>query len=156
MTFHEVAHEFLAQKRIAVAGVSRKADASGNAIYKALRDHGYTVIPIHPEADTIEGDRCYPNLQAIPGGVDGVFILTRPQVSEQIMRDAVEAGVRRVWMHYNPWFGKQNSSVSDEAVTYGRAHGVTVLNGGCPMMYMDMFHKGMWWLIARTGGLPKV
>ena len=154
MAFEDLASDFLAQKRIAVAGLSRTEQATGNAIYKALRNKGYTVFAVHPGADVIEGDTCYRTLKAIPDGVDGVFVVTRPEVSAQVMHDAVEAGVPRVWMHYNALFGAKTSSVSKEAVAYGREHGVTVIDGGCPMMFFDVGHKCMRWILGRMGKLP--
>ncbi len=155
MTFEEAAREFLNQKRIAVVGVSRAGDATGNAIYRMLRDRGYTAIPVHPDADTVEGVPCYPNLMAIPGGVDAVMVVTRPSVSDHILQDAVQAGVPRVWMHYNPLFGEKNSSVSHSAVVYGREHGLTVIDGGCPLMFLEFSHKCMRWVLDRMGKLPK-
>jgi predicted CoA-binding protein len=155
MSFKELAREFLDQKRIAVVGVSRSGAATGNSIYKFLRDQGYEVILVHPEAETVEGDACYPNLQAIPGSVDGVFIVTKPEISEEVVRDAVKAGVPRVWMHYNALFGEQNSSVSDAATKYAREHGLTVIDGGCPMMFFDPFHKCMRWVLGAMGQLPQ-
>lgn len=155
MSFKELAQDFLAQKRIAVVGVSRSGAATGNAIYKFLRDQGYEVIAVHPEAEAIEGDPCYPNLQSIPGAVDGVFIVTNPTVSEQVVRDAVAAGIPRAWMHFNALFGEESSSVSEAATAYGRAHGLTVIDGGCPMMFFDPFHKCMRWMLGAMGKLPK-
>ncbi|NOK61577.1 MAG: CoA-binding protein [Chloroflexi bacterium AL-W] len=155
MSFQESAREFLSQQRIAVVGVSRSGSATGNAIFKALRDQGHTVIPMHPDATTIEDVPCYPNLQAIPDGVDGVVIVTRPDVTEKIVQDAVAAGVPRVWMHGNALFGIQNSSVSQRAVAYGREHGLDVIDGGCPLMFVDFGHKCMRWILGATGKLPQ-
>lgn len=155
MSFKELAQDFLAQKRIAVVGVSRSGAATGNSIYTFLRDQGYDVVAVHPEAESIEGDPCYPNLQSIPEKVDGVFIVTQPSISEKVVHDAVEAGVPRVWMHYNALFGEQNSSVSEAATKYAREHGLTVIDGGCPMMFFDPFHKCMRWMLGAMGQLPK-
>ena len=93
--------DFLAQKRIAVAGVSRNDShhPTGNLIYHRLKTTGHDVIPVNPHMQTFEGDRCYPDLRSIPGGVDGVVIVTRPEATQRIVRDCNDAGVRRVWMH---------------------------------------------------------
>lgn len=155
MDFKTAAQDFLAQERIAVVGASSKEEATGNGVYKFLRDKGYTVIPVHPRAETIEGDTAYASLQAIPDGVDGVFIATNPDATEQVMRDAAEAGITRAWIHYNALFGKGNSSVSEAAVAYGREHGITVIDGGCPLMYLEPFHKCMRWVLNVMGKLPK-
>lgn len=104
---------------------------------------------------TFDGDRCYPNLQSIPGGVDGMVIITRPGVTEQIVHDCSDARVSRVWMHQS--IGKGSSSVSPEAVEYCRQHEITVIAGACPMMYgdgADLGHTCMRWFMKLRGGLP--
>ena len=113
--------EFLAQKRIAVAGVSRDTSHHpvGNLIYRRLKKTGHDVFAVNPHMQTYEGDRCYPDLLSIPGGVDGVVIVTRPELTERLVRDCSDAGVRRVWMHQSVGKG---SSVSAEAVEYCRRH----------------------------------
>jgi uncharacterized protein len=150
------ANDFLAQKRIAVAGVSRdnSRHPTANLIYHRLKKTGHEVFPVNPQMQTFEGDRCYPNLQAIPGGVDGVVIVTRPETTERIVHDCGDAGVRRVWMHQS--IGK-GSSVSKEAVEYCRQRDISVIAGGCPMMYgvdVDFGHTCMRWILRLTGGLP--
>jgi uncharacterized protein len=149
-------HDFLAQKRIAVAGVSRNNSQhpTGNLIYRRLKRTGHEVFPVNPHMQTFDGDLCYPNLQSIPGGVDGVVIITRPEVTARIVHDCNDAGIRRVWMHRS--LGK-GSSVSPEAVEYCRQHGISVIDGACPMMYgdnVDLGHKCMRWILRLTGGLP--
>jgi len=148
--------DFLAQKRIAVAGVSRNNShhPTGNLIYHRLKKTGHEVFPVNPHMQTFEGDPCYPNLQSIPGHVDGVVIITRPETTEQIVRDCSDAGVGRVWMHQS--IGK-GSSVSPEAVEYCRQRDISVIAGACPMMYgagVDVGHTCMRWFLKLTGGLP--
>jgi len=149
-------HDFLAQKRIAVAGVSRNKSHHpvGNLIYQRLKTTGHEVFAVNPHMQTFEGDRCYPDLQSIPGGVDGVVIITRPTTTQRIVRDCNEAGVRRVWMHRS--MGK-GTSVSSEAVEYCHQHDISVIAGACPMMYgegADVGHTCMRWILKLTGGLP--
>src|SRR5574341_932071 len=91
--------DFLAQKRLAVVGVSRSTNEAANLVYRKLRGAGYQVFAINPHATEIEGDPCFPNLKSVPGGVDGVVIATHPQVTEQIVRECAEIGVSRIWMH---------------------------------------------------------
>jgi predicted CoA-binding protein len=150
-------HEFLAQKRIAVAGVSRNNShqPAGNLIYRRLKKTGHEVFAVNPRMQTFEGDRCYPDLRSIPGGVDGVVIVTRPESTERIVHDCSDAGVRRVWMHQS--MGKKGSSVSPEAVEYCRQHDISVIAGACPMMFgpgVDFGHTCMRWILGLTGGLP--
>jgi predicted CoA-binding protein len=151
------AREFLAQRRIAVAGVSRNNShhPTGNLIYRRLKATGHAVFPVNPHMQTFEGDQCYPNLRSIPGGVDGVVIVTRPETTERIVHDCTDAGVRRVWMHQS--MGKKASSVSPAAVEYCRQHDITVIAGACPMMFgdrVDLGHTCMRWVLKLTGGLP--
>jgi uncharacterized protein len=155
-SFETKVHDFLAQKRIAVAGVSRNNShhPSANLIYRRLKDTGHEMFAVNPNLQTFEGDRCYPDVQSIPGGVDGVVIVTRPEIAERIVRDCGDAGVRRVWMHQSLAKG---SSVSPGAVEYCRQHDITVIAGACPMMYgpgVDVGHTCMRWILKLTGGLP--
>jgi predicted CoA-binding protein len=156
-TFEAKVNEFLAQKRIAVAGVSRDNSHHpvGNLICHRLKKTGHEVFPVNPHMQTFEGDRCYPDLRSIPGGVDGVVIVTRPEIAERIVQDCSDAGVRRVWMHQS--MGKKGSSVSAAAVDYCRQRGITVIAGACPMMFgdgADFGHRCMRWILRLTGGLP--
>ena len=145
--------DFLAQKRIAVAGVSRDNahHPAANLIYRRLRKTGHDVFAVNPHMRTFEGDRCYPDLRSIPGGVDGVVIVTKPDTTERIVQDCADAGVRRVWMHQSLTSG---SSVSPRAVEYCHQHDISVIAGGCPMMYgdgVDLGHRCMRWLLEFKG-----
>jgi predicted CoA-binding protein len=149
----EAAAAFLANKRVAVTGVSRKPrDHGSNAVYRRLRDRGYQVFAVNPNAQEVEGDRSYPDLKSIPGGVDAVLIGTRPEIAADTMRECAELGIRHVWMHRGPGTG----SVSPAATGYGRQHGITVIDGGCPLMFgrtSDFGHKVMRFIYA--GHVPK-
>jgi uncharacterized protein len=121
-------------------------------VYKRLRERGYEVFAINPNADVIEGDPCYQDLKSIPGGVDAVAIGTRPEIAEDTMRECVDLGIKEVWMHRGPGTG----SVSDAATAYGRQHGITVIDGGCPLMFgptSDFSHKVM--RLVYSGHVPK-
>jgi uncharacterized protein len=155
-TFETRVDDFLAQKRIAVAGVSRDNSHHpvGNLIYHRLKGTGHDVFPVNPHMQAFEGERCYPDLQSIPGGVDGVVVITRPEITERIVHDCQVAGVRRVWMHQSLGNG---SSVSPAAVEYCREHEIGVIAGACPMMYgdnVDVGHACMRWMLKVTGRLP--
>jgi uncharacterized protein len=142
-TIKEAADAFLANKRIAVTGVSRTAkDHGANTVFKRLRDRGYDVFAVNPNADQVEGAHSYHDLTSIPGGVDAVVIATAPSRADATMRECDELGIEHVWMHRGPGSG----SVSDTATAYGRAHGITVIDGGCPLMFdgtADLGHKVM-------------
>ena len=152
-TIKEAAAEFLAHSRIAVTGVSRHANGhGGNVVYQRLRDRGYEVFAVNPNADEVEGDQCYQDLKSIPGGVQAVVIGTRPEIAEDTMHECAELGIQHVWMHRGPGAG----SVSATATDYGRQHGITVIDGGCPLMFgpiSDFGHKVM--RIVYGGKIPK-
>jgi predicted CoA-binding protein len=155
-TLKEAAADFLAQKRIAVAGVSRHDGSShgSNVVYKGLRNAGYEVFAVNPNADEVEGDTCYHDLASVPGGVDAVVVGTAPAVSADVVRQCAEQGISRVWLHRS--FG--GGSVSDEATALGREHGLTLIAGACPMMFLphaDIGHRCMRFVLNLTGKLPK-
>jgi predicted CoA-binding protein len=154
LTITQAASEFLANKRIAVTGVSRTPGSHGsNVVYQRLRDRGYQVFAVNPNADQVEGDKSYHSLKEIPGGVDGVVIGTRPQIAEETMRECAELGITRVWMHRGPGAG----SVSSAATEFGRSHGITVIDGGCPLMFeptADFGHKVMKLIFTMSGNVP--
>ena len=154
-TIREAASDFLAKDRVAVTGVSRNPAGHGsNVVYQRLRERGYKVFAVNPNAQEVEGDPCFPDLASIPGGVDAVVIGTRPETADVTMKECVELGIRHVWMHRA--FG--GGSVSESAAEYGRANGVEVIDGGCPLMFdptADTGHKVMRWMFTLTGKVPK-
>ena len=152
MTHQERVQNFLAQKRIAVCGLSRSKDSGAGAIYLKLRDQGYQVFPVHPSAETLHGDQCYPNLGAIPGGVGAVFIMNSPDVTEKIVDEALSLGIKHIWMHNN---GMMPSSASEKAIARCRDANVNVIAIGCPMMFVtpDFFHSSMRWMLRVRGRL---
>jgi len=154
-TIKEAATEFLNHKRIAVTGVSRTPGNHGsNVVYKRLRERGYDVFAVNPNADTLEGDSAYHDLHSIPGGVEAVIIGTRPDRADETMRECAELGIKHVWMHRGPGAG----SVSASAAAYGRDHDITVIDGGCPCMFgaaADRGHKAMRVLFTLTGNVPR-
>ena len=149
----QAASTFLANKRVAVTGVSRHPESHGsNAVYRRLRERGYEVFAVNPNASEVEGDRSYPDLKSIPGGIQAVVIATRPEVAVDTMRECVELGIKHVWMHR----GAGGGSVSLAATEVGRQHGITVIDGGCPLMFgptADLGHRVMRFIYA--GNVPK-
>jgi predicted CoA-binding protein len=153
-TFDEVVKDFLAQKRIAVAGVSRHSGQAANFIFKKLRKAGYEVFPVNPHATEVEGAACFPNLQSIPGGVTAVVVVTAPRAAEAVVRECADLGIHRVWLHRS--FGQ--GSFSDTAMRLGRERGLTVIPAGCPAMFcapIDIGHKCFRWILHLTGRLPQ-
>ena len=153
--------DFLAQKKIAVVGVSDKRATGCNAAYHHFKQAGYTVYPVNPRLTTFEGDPCYPDLKSIPDKPDAVFILANPKVTEQIVQQCVDLGIQRVWMHCmmgtKPGLGASMTSVSPAAVQMCQEHGITVIPGACPNQYLnpDFGHKIMR-VMFRTLGFHSV
>ncbi|MFQ5605644.1 MAG: CoA-binding protein [bacterium] len=155
-SLQEAVHDFLSQKRIAVVGVSSKRETPANGIYRKLKKSGYQVFPVTPNAETFDGDACFADLLSIPQQVDSVVVITRPEVTEQVVHQCVDAGISRVWMHRS--LGFFPTSVSEQAVQFCRENDIAVIPGGCPMMFcepVDFGHKCMRWMLNLTGGLPK-
>ena len=143
--------------RQAHGGHRRLEDAGGhggNVVYKRLRERGYEVFAVNPNADEVEGDRCYHDLRSIPGGVDGVVIATRPETAEATMRECAELGIKHVWMHKGPGAGQRLA----DGHRVRPEHGITVIDGGCPCMFgptADRGHKAMRVVLTLTGSVPR-
>jgi len=141
---------FIAQPRLAVVGVSREKMKFGSMAYRALKQKGYQVYPINRNAETIEGDRCYAALTALPEPVDGVVIIVPPAETEKVVREADAAGIKHVWM--------QQGAESDAAIQYCQEHGLNEVHGECIMMFappvgsFHRWHRGAWKLFGK---LPK-
>ena len=154
-TIKEAATDFLACRRIAVTGVSREPkEHGGNIVFTRLKQRGYEVFAVNPNAETVEGVTAHHDLASIPGGVEAVVIATAPEHAEGTVREAADLGITRVWMHRS--FG--GGSVSDPAARFGREHGMTVIDGGCPLMFgptADGGHKVMCALLKLTGAVPR-
>ena len=145
--------DFLAQKKIAVVGVSDRRDTGCISNYHKFKQAGYQVYAVNPHITTFEGEPCYADLRSLPEKPDGVFILASPKVTEQIVRQCVELGIKRVWMHCmmgtKPGLASQMTSVSAEAVKLCRENGISVIPGSCPNQFLnpDFFHgtmRGLW------------
>jgi len=145
--------DFLSQKRIAVVGVSDKRDTGSNMAYRKFKENGYQVYPVNPRISTYDGVTCYPDLRSIPDKPDAVFILASPKVTDDIVQECVELGVKNVWMHClmgtKPGLSAGSTSVSPEAVELCKANGIAVIPGSCPNQFLDpdFGHKmmrGMW------------
>jgi predicted CoA-binding protein len=153
----DLANQFFALKKIAIAGVSDRRETGCNSIYYKFKSSGYNVFAINPRLETFDGDPCYPNLKAIPEKPDGVFILANPKVTEQIVQECVDLGVKHVWMHCmmgtKPGLATSITSVSDESIRLCRENGIQVIPGSCPNQFLkpDFGHgmmRGMWRLFG--------
>ena len=145
--------DFLAQKKIAVVGVSDKRDTGCNLTYKKFKENGYQVFGVNPRISTYDGDVCYADLKSIPERPDAVFILASPKVTDQIVQQCVDLGIKHVWMHCmmgtKPGLAAGVTSVSQEAVEMCKANSIAVIPGSCPNQFLkpDFGHnmmRGMW------------
>ena len=149
--------DFLAQKKIAVVGVSDKRETGCNQAYRKFKAAGYTVSAVNPHIDSFDGDPCYHSLSELPEKPDGVFILTNPKVTEQVIQQCVDLGIQRVWMHClmgtKPGLAASMTSVSAQAVQKCRENGITVIPGACPNQFLkpDFGHALMRVMFRAVG-----
>ena len=150
MTTRATVDDFLAQRTLAVVGVSREGRKFGNMAFRELRNKEYQVFPVNPNAEEVEGEPCYPSLQALPQEVSGVLIVVPPEQTEQVVRDAAEAGIRRVWM--------QQGAESEGAIRFCEEQGIRAVHGECILMFAEptgFGHRMHRWVWGLLGKLPK-
>jgi len=142
--------DFIGQHSLAVVGVSRKGSKFGNAAYRELKAKGYQLVPVHPQAETLEGDRCAKNLASLPAPVGGVLVIVPPRQAEKVVREAAEAGIKRVWL--------QQGAESTAAIRLAESKGMSVVAGECILMFAEpagFGHRAHRWIKGIFGGLPK-
>jgi len=153
--------DFLAQKKIAIVGVSDKRETGCNLAYRRFKENGYQVYAVNPRIDSFDGAPCYPDLKSIPEKPDAVFILTGPKVSEQIVQQCVDLSIKHVWMHCmmgtKPGLAASMTSVSQSAVEMCKANGIAVIPGSCPNQFLKPdFGHGMMRVMWRAFGFFSV
>ncbi len=149
MTTKTAVEDFVAQRTLALVGVSRRGKKFGNMALQALKAKGYRVFPVHPQADQIEGEPCFPSLSALPEPVEGVLIVVPPEETDKVVREAAAAGIRRVWM--------QQGAESQAAIRFCEEHGIRVVQGECILMFAQpvvSFHRFHRWVWKALGKLP--
>lgn len=153
--------DFLAQKKIAVVGVSERRETGCNLAYGKFKEAGYTVFAVNPRLTTFDGAPCYPDLKSIPEKPDAVFILANPKVTEQIVQQCVDLAIKRVWMHCmmgtKLGLAASMTSVSQDAVQMCRENGIIVIPGSCPNQFLKPdFGHAMMRVIWRTLGFLRI
>jgi hypothetical protein len=153
--------DFLMQKKIAVVGVSDKRETGCNLGYRNFKAAGYTVSAVNPRLTTFDGAPCYPDLKSIPEKPDAVFILANPKVTDQIVQQCVELGIKHVWMHCmmgtKPGLAASMTSVSPDAVRVCRENGIAVIPGACPNQFLKPdFAHALMRVLWRTFGFHSV
>ncbi|HZO87195.1 MAG TPA: CoA-binding protein [Chthonomonadaceae bacterium] len=122
MSTRALIEQILEQRNFAVAGASRDPDKYGYKVYKTLKEAGYNVYAVNPNADTIDGDPCYPSLDNIPGPIDCLVTVTPPEITEEIIRTAGHLKVPYLWM--------QPGSESMPAFNLARSYSMQIVSGG--------------------------
>ena len=146
-TSQSAIQEVLAQRTLALVGVSRGGKKIGNGIYRELKGKGYKIFPVHPQAEKIEGDPCYPSLKSLPEKVGAVVICVPPAQTEQVVKQAYEAGITKVWL--------QQGAESYAAIQFCESHEMTTVHGQCVLMFAEpvrtfhSFHRWIWKLIGK-------
>jgi predicted CoA-binding protein len=150
MNTRQDVQDFLAQKTLAMAGISRNPQAFSTRTFKELVQKGYKVIPVNPNAESIEGQKCYPSVKKLPEKVGGVLIFTPPSETEKVAREAAAAGIRRIWI--------QQGAQSEAALGFCRENGLPAVSGQCILMFAEpvaSFHGFHRWVKGLFGRLPK-
>ena len=150
MTTQAAIAAFLSSRNIAVVGVSRGGRKFANMAYRELKAKGYQVFPVNPHAENVEGEKCYPSLAALPEQVDGAVVVVPPSETEQVVREAARAGIRRIWM--------QQGAQSDGAIRFCEENGMGVVAGECILMFArsERFpHNAHRWFRKILGRLPQ-
>ena len=150
----EAIEDFLAQKRIAVVGISRDPKNFSVHLIDELAGRGYDVVPVNPGMQEMRGRRCYARVQQIQPPVDAALLMTSPNATETVVNDCAEAGVKRIWMYRAGGKG----AVSDKAVEFCRERGMQVIPGECPFMFLPAaagFHRFHGFMRKITGRFPR-
>lgn len=152
-TFTQV-QEFLGQKRLAMVGVSRHPQDFTRALFQELRSREYDVVPVNPDVNEVAGQRCYAHVGDIQPPVDGALLMTKPAITEQVVRECQAAGISRIWMYR----GAGTGAVSERAMQFCEANGMSVVAGECPFMFLPetpWFHRFHGFCRKVTGRYPK-
>ncbi len=160
-TIDLLVQDFLAQRKIAVVGVSDRRETGCNLGYRKFKEAGYAVSAVNPRIAEFEGDPCYPDLRAIPERPDAVFILANPRVTEQVVRECADLGINHVWMHCmmgtKPGLVGGMTSVSQDAVRLCRENGIVVIPGSCPNQFLNPdFGHSMMRVLWRALGFMRI
>jgi predicted CoA-binding protein len=134
MSSQEQIEEFLSGKRFAVVGASQDRSKYGNKVLRVYQQNGYDVVPVNPKADEVEGLQTYPDLSSIPDTIDGVSIITPPAVTERVVQEAIQKGIKHIWM--------QPGAESNVAVQAAKEAGANVIAGGPCILVSLRFRDG--------------
>lgn len=149
MTNLNTINEFLAQKHIAIAGVSRNKKKLGNYLFRALVDKGIEVYPIHPVLSVHEEKSCYLSVSDLPADVTAIVINTKPEQTSIIAEEAIKKGIRYIWL--------QQGSADKQTIESITTSSQGVISERCLMMFFEPvkgihgFHR---WISRVFGSYP--
>jgi len=154
----ETIEHFLAQKRIAMVGISRGPRDFSVSLFQELCRRGYDMVPVNPNMSEALGRRCFARVQDIQPPVDAALLMTSSAVTDAVVHDCAEAGIRRVWMYRAGGPSSANQgAVSPTAIEFCRTHNIQVIPGECPYMFLPKpgFHGIHGFIRKITGRYPR-
>ena len=141
---------FLEPKKLAIAGVSRNPKKFGRQVYEHLKKGGYTLYPVNPNIDNLDGEHCYRSIADLPEDVDRIYIVTPSQKTAESVRQSLDRGIRNIWI--------QQRSDTSEALEMVKDHEVNLIHNKCILMFAEpvkgphAFHR---FLNRLFGSYPK-
>ena len=133
MNVQDKVDQFLAGRRFAVVGASQDRAKYGNKVLRAYLQNNLEVFAVNPSADEVEGLQAYSDLASLPDSVDGVSIVTPPEVTERAVEQAIQLGVENIWL--------QPGAESQTAITHAERAGVNLLSGGPCVLVALGYHE---------------
>lgn len=153
MTRLEQIQDFLELNRFAFVGVSRQPTDFSRQLFREFLARGYQAVPVNPDAGEIEGQACFARLREVQPPVEGVLFMTAPAVTDTLVRDCPDAGIKMVWM----FRGVGAGSASGDAIRFCESQGIPVIAGECPFMFLPggaWFHRLHGFVRRISGSYP--
>ncbi len=146
--------DFLAQRRIAMVGVSRNPKDFSRMLFRDLAARGYDMIPVNPVASEMENRPCLSSVRDIHPAPDAALLMTSSSGTAQVVRECAEAGIHRIWMYRAGGQG----AVNKQAVQFCHEKGMHLVEGHCPYMFLPrtpFFHRIHGLIMKLVGTYPK-
>lgn len=142
--------DFYSQSQIAIIGVSRNKKKFGYMAFNELKNKGYKVVPVNNNADFIDDNLCYKNIEALPVEVTAAVVMTSKKVTPDIVQQLIQKGVKHIWI--------QQGSDTPEAIKLAKENNINLIYGKCIFMFsqpvegMHKFHRN---ILKLFGCMPK-
>ncbi len=151
MTTLNQIQKFMEHRKMAIAGVSRNPKKFGGVVLKELKEKGFTLFPVNPNANEIQGLKCYQSVLDLPEDVDRLFIVTPAKETEAVVKAAIQKGIKMIWI--------QQKSDTPEAVKAVMDAGIPLIYKKCMMMFAEPVkgpHSVHRFFVKVFGGYPKL